>query len=363
MKMYLTSCLRSIAACCLLWLVAWCPPLLAQGVPVTVTEVTEAPVYRELRLTGTVTSARSAELSVSVGGLVQNLLVEEGAKVESGDLLLELDPELAELEWQAASAAAEQAKVDFEDARRRLGEVESLSIKDSIAETEVRNIRAEVASREAQLAAARAQAASRRAVLDRHTLRAPFDGVINSKLTEVGQWVTPGQAVLGLIEMDSLRVDFAVSEEFLPGLTPNAQISFRLNAIPDRRYQGRIATIVPVTDPGARTFLLRVKPEHEGDGMLPGMSAEATLKLDTGEQGLAIPRDAMLRYPDGRIVAWVLVENDDGAPTAQERRIRIGHAFDGMIEIIDGLAPGEKVVVRGNEGLQHGQLVRVITTD
>lgn len=363
MKPGFHPCQRALAICCLVFAAVLCVPLRAEeALPVRVAEVEQVSIFRELRLTGTVTSARSAELSVSVGGLVQRLLVEEGANVEAGDVLLVLDSELADYEWQAAKAAAEQARVELEDARRRLNEVESLVIEDSIAETEVRNIRAEVAGNEARLAGARAQASQRRAVLERHTLRAPFDGVVSSKLTEVGQWVTPGQAVLGLIEMDALRVDFAVVEDFLPGLTPNADISFRLNATPDRHYRGRIATIVPVTDPGARTFLLRVDPDGEGDGMLPGMSAEAILKLDTGSSGIAAPRDAILRYPDGRVMVWVLSAGD-GETRVRERRVRIGHAFDGMIEIQDGLEPGEQVVVRGNEALQHDQAVRVLDAD
>lgn len=330
----------------------------AEAVPVEVAEVVQAPILREVRLTGTVTAERNARLSVATGGLVDRIAVEEGTHVAPGDVLLELDPELAELQWQAARASAEQTRLALGDARRRLREARALAPQQSIAETAVRDLEAEVAEDEALLSEAQARAGYQRALLERHTLRAPFAGVVSGKLTELGQWVEPGQAVLDLVAIDALRLDFAVAEDYLPRITPDAAVSFRLNAAPERTYRGRVATIVPVTDPGARTFLLRVHADEPVAGLLPGMSVEATLRLKTGSEGLTVPRDATLRYPDGRVIVWTVVSGDDG-PTVQENLVRIGLAFDGLVEVREGLTAGDRVVVRGNEALQGGQRVQV----
>jgi multidrug efflux pump subunit AcrA (membrane-fusion protein) len=97
--------------------------------------------------------------------------------------------------------------------------------------------------------------------------------------------------------------------------------------------------------------------------MIPGMSARATLRLGSGREGVVVPRDALLRYPDGRITVWVLEDSGEGgAPSVSERRVRTGRAFGGEMEITDGLEPGARVVVRGNEGLREGQRVRVQQT-
>lgn len=327
-------------------------------VPVEIAEVVQAPILREVRLTGTVTAERNARLSVATGGLVQGITVEEGSRVAPGDVLLELDPELAELQWQAARASAEQARLALRDARRRLQEARALAPQQSIAETAVRDLEAEVAEDEALLSAAQAREGYQLALLERHTLRAPFAGVVSGKLTELGQWVEPGQAVLDLVAMDALRLDFAVAEDYLPRITPDAAVSFRLNAAPERIYRGTVATIVPVTDPGARTFLLRVHADEPVDRLMPGMSVEATLRLQTSQEGLTVPRDATLRYPDGRVIVWTVVPGEDG-PRVRENLVRIGLAFDGLVEIREGLSAGDRVVVRGNEALQGGQRVQV----
>jgi RND family efflux transporter MFP subunit len=330
----------------------------AESVPVEVAEVVQAPILREVRLTGTVTAERNARLSVATSGLVKKITVEEGTHVAPGDVLLELDPELAELQWQAASASTEQARLALRDARRRLQEARALAPQQSIAETAVRDLEAEVAEDEALLSEAQARAGYQKALLERHTLRAPFAGVISGKLTELGQWVEPGQAVLDLVAMDALRLDFAVAEDYLPRITQDAAVSFRLNAAPERLYRGRVATIVPVTDPGARTFLLRVYADEPVERLLPGMSVEATLRLETGSEGITVPRDATLRYPDGRVIVWTIVPGEDG-PRVRENLVTTGLAFDGLVEIREGLAAGDRVVVRGNEALQGGQRVQL----
>ncbi len=334
----------------------------ADGVPVTVADAREMPIRQEVRVTGTVTSKQSARLSVATGGLVQAIRVEEGSAVNAGDPLLELDPELAQLQWEAARAGAEQARLALADARRRLSEAQTLAPQRSIAETAVRDLEAEAAEDAAFLARAEAQAGYQHALLERHILRAPFDGVISAKLTEIGQWVEPGQAVLDLVATSDLRLDFAVAEDFLARLTPDTEVAFQLSADPGQRYRGKIATVVPVADPGARTFLLRVHCEQCPAILAPGMSVVATLRLQTARTGVVVPRDATLRYPDGRVVVWSVAPGEDG-PVAREHLVRTGLAFDGLVEIVEGLTAGQQVVVRGNEALQNGQRLRVTGAD
>ena len=88
------------------------------------------------------------------------------------------------------------------------------------------------------------------------------------------------------------------------------------------------------------------------------MSARVELQLDSGQTGTVVPRDAVLRHADGRVLVWV-VDTNNGTVTAIERRVRSGRTFDGKVEIVSGLEAGEEVVVRGNESLRVGQQVSV----
>lgn len=328
------------------------------GAPVTVVDIRQQSIFRQVPLTGTVTSLRNARLSAATSGLVNELAVDVGSRVAAGDVLLQLDPELAALQLQSAEASVLQARNALEDARRRLNEARELAPQRSIAESVVRDLESEVAVDDATLQQARADAGYRRALLERHTVRAPFDGVVGAKLTEVGEWVTPGQAVLELVATDAVRLDFPVAEDFLPAIHRGGEVRYQLNATPGEEYAGEVATVVPVTDPGARTFLLRVRPQEEGPALQPGMSVRAVLQLPTQRSALVVPRDATLRYPDGRTVVWT-VENGDNGPQAVEHPVQTGLQFEGLVEIRSGLEADARVVVEGNEALQVGQAVQV----
>lgn len=324
--------------------------------PVTVGTAELAPIIEEVPLTGTVTSPRTARLSTSVGGLVQQVHVEAGDRVERGTPLLLLDPELEEIALRRAQAATREASAGLADARRRLRDAQQVE-RLGITEQEVRSLEAEVRIDEAALDRLQAEERRQAALLERHRLAAPFTGVVSRKLTEAGEWVEPGTAVFELVAIDGLRLDFQVSQEYYPRIDGHSAVQVELDAVPDRRLAGRISAVVPVSDSNARTFMIRVVLDTAVP-MIPGMSARAWLRLDKGEQGVVVSRDALVRYPDGRITVWLIDDSDD-KPTVAERLVSTGLAFSGRVEITEGLEPGTRIVLQGNEVLEDGQAVRI----
>ena len=331
--------------------------------PVRVESVSNRSIMSEINVTGTVTSPRTAVLSTAVAGLVADLTIDEGHRVETGDALLKLDAELAQLALERALAEVRQRETALADARRRFTEAEKVGTQRAIARTEVESLRAEVTSDEAALAAARAAAREQRAIVERHTLKAPFAGVISERLAELGEWVNPGDGLLELVATDNLRFDFRVGQENFAAVSPGIPVEITLDAVPDSSLSGRVGTIVPVKNPSARTFLVRVLADPvEADAPLritPGMSVRGKLKIDTGRSGVAVSRDAILRFPDGRVTVWVVDAGGD-LPVVREQIVRTGFEFDGVVEIRSGLAAGARVVVRGNETLQEGQKVSIL---
>jgi RND family efflux transporter MFP subunit len=331
------------------------------GAPVGVAQSATQAIYRQLQVTGTVTSARSARLSAATSGQVASVAVDAGSRVTQGDVLVTLDPEIPELEYQSADARERQARLALQDAQRRLEEARELVPQRSIAESVVRDLEAEVAEDEAALRAASAEALRRKALLERTRVRAPFDGVVAAKLTEVGEWINPGQAVVTLVSSEELRLDFAVADDYLGEIDDSVSVSYQVGQDGEDSYPGTIATAVPVSDPTARTFLLRVSPGTDRPVLVPGMSVSALLQIPAGRDGVVVARDAVVRYPDGRSVVWVVESGEEG-PMATERLIRAGQQFAGQVEIVSGLEAGEQIVVRGNETLRIGQRVQVNRT-
>jgi len=325
-------------------------------VPVRVDAAREQPIQRSVPLTGTVTSARSALLSAATSGLVTRLNVDAGSVVATGEVLLELDPALAQWQWQSATASAEVARVALADAQRRLAEARKLAPQFTISESAVRDLEAEVAQDDADLQRAEAEAGYRKGLLDRHQVRAPFPGVVSAKQTELGEWVEPGQSVLTLVATQELRMDFPVAEDYLADVTLATPVTYTLGDNAADARPGVVTTVVPVTEPGARTFLLRVRARESDARMIPGMSARAQLTLDAGRRGLTVPRDAIVKFPDGRAVVWV-VERDDEGLLVTETRVTTGLIVDGRVEIREGLDAGDQVVVQGNEALRNSQRI------
>ncbi|MFA9462172.1 efflux RND transporter periplasmic adaptor subunit [Thiohalorhabdus methylotrophus] len=330
-----------------------------QAPPVRVTKAETAPIIREVQLTGTVTSPKVARVSTSVGGLVETMRVDSGDRVEAGMPLLKLDRKLEKLQLRQERAAVAEAEEQLADARRRLSEARRLVRNQNIPESEVRSREAEVRIEQAALERLRARAEHQAERVARHSVDAPFNGVVSRKLTAAGEWVDPGTAVVELVAMDGLRLDFQAPQGYYPRIDAGAPIRVRLESVPDNPLDGRVAATIPVSDPEARTFTVRVHMNREEVPITPGMSASATLPLETGRRGVVVPRDALLRYPDGRKTVWV-VEKDGDGHVAREHKVQTGLSFDGRVEIRSGLEAGARVVTRGNEALQEGQRVRLV---
>lgn len=330
-----------------------------KAAPVAVTEAEARPIVREERVTGTVTSPRAAALSTQVGGMVSRLTVEAGDRVDQGETVVELDRELAAHALDTARAEARRAEAVLANARRRLDEGRRLVDEGSIPQSDFEDRAAAERIAVADLAAARAEASHQAAVVARYRIGAPFAGVIARRVAELGEWLEPGDTVVELVATGGLRFDFRVPQELYPLLAGDTRVTVRLDALPERDFAGRIEAIVPVSDPGVRTFLLRVVPADAAHpAITPGMSARGVLAIDTGRHGVTVPRDALLRYPDGRVSVWLLERSGDRT-RARERFVGLGLTFGDRVEIREGLEAGATVVVEGNEALEDGQAVRV----
>jgi len=325
---------------------------------VVIATAQEASVVEEVPIVGTVTSPRVARLSPQVAGLVSEVLVDAGARVEAGATLLRLDQALATLDVEAAEAASLQAREELADARRRLRDAERLVTSRGIAETEVEARRSEVRADQANLNLRRAELRRVEERLRRHVVEAPFAGVISEKGAEAGEWVVPGDQVLELVSDRALRIDFQVAQRFFPRIDERSRVRVRFDAMPDTPLETPISRVVPVSDPSARTFLIRIDADQADLRLTPGMSAGGHLLLSSAETALVVSRDAVLRHPDGRVTAWVLDEDGDTSPVS-ERLLQTGLTFDGLIVVESGLELGTRIVIEGNEGLQAGQVVSV----
>ncbi|MGM0451059.1 MAG: efflux RND transporter periplasmic adaptor subunit [Pseudomonadota bacterium] len=324
---------------------------------VGVAKLEQATVTETTRINGSVVARRHSSLSTSVSGRIETVSVEAGDRVSEGEPLLQLDDERDGLTLDSASASVSEARASLDEARRRLREAESVGAGSNIAATEVSARRSAVAEAEARLARLEAERERQRVEVERHRIEAPFAGLVTERNSDPGEWVDPGDTLLTLVDTDHLYLDFQVPQTFF-----GREGEARLTLTGPKNLAGRelpISAVIGVVAPELRTYRLRSAPD-DVTGLSPGMSVTARLSLDTGQQGVAVPRDAINRYPDGRVTVWTLGEKDDDGYKVEENLITVAGDPDGeTVVVTKGVEEGDRVVTRGNESLSSGMGVRV----
>jgi RND family efflux transporter MFP subunit len=334
----------------------------AQGEPdaprVTVGTAKDPGFGPRFSLFGSLTAERHASLSPRVDGLVSRIAVDAGDQVEEGQLLAELDPDIGHQVLSRARAGLQEAQARRREAERLLVIGRQLS-EQTIARSQIEARESEVALARAVEASARASVREQEELIARHQLPAPFRGVISERLTEVGAWVQRGTPVFTLVATDRVRLDLRVPQERFSELGADARIQVLADALGGVPLKARVGAIVPVTDPRARTFLLRLIVDDPQRRLLPGTSARAEISSEPAEGAVEISRDALRRQPDGSYHVFVVEEND-GRLLARRESVRILYERDGQIVVMGELRAGQRVVTRGNEGLENGQVVELV---
>ncbi len=333
--------------------------------PVTVATAELGPLFQEVSLTGTATARRVSKLSPRVDGLVAEMLIDAGDMVQKGEVLVRLDKDLADIELASARAALDEAEAQLKEATRQRDEAAELVAKKHIPETTYESTIAQVEINEAAVKRLQAEYRRQQEIVERHIIRAPFDGVVGAKLVEVGEWVQTGTPVIELVEIDTLRVDVPVPQHYFRQVEIGTPATVRFDALPDRTFEAQVTMKVPVSNPAARTFPVRIEMDNRARLKAPGMSARVTLLMreEGAADALKVPRDAVVRLPDGSQTVW-LITDKDGVPSATPVVVRTGRSAGNSIEILGkALNPSDRIVVRGNENLQPGQPVRIIDDD
>jgi RND family efflux transporter MFP subunit len=327
--------------------------------PVTLAEVTREVLRQEVPLSGSSVPWRRVPLSPRVEGLVSEILVDEGSWVEPGDPILELDAHLAEIAVEIAQARLEGASALQRDAIRKRDELLKLKQGRHASETSIASAVAEVEIVTADLTRERAELARARELRQRHSVAAPFAGMVVDKQVEVGQWVQRDDAVIELVAMDRLRVRAPLPQRFYPQVRAGSKARVLFDALPEREFEGKVFARVALGNAASRSFPLLIDIPNPDHLLAPGMSARVLVELDEGtSEALTVPRDAVVAKSDGSRQVWRVSEADDGF-TVSAVAVETGRAQGDRLEVVSGgLQPGDRVVLLGNENLQPGQAVR-----
>jgi membrane fusion protein (multidrug efflux system) len=186
------------------------------------------------------------------------------------------------------------------------------------------------------------------------TLMAPFDGVLGLRKVSVGDYVTPGQDMVNLESIASLKVDFRVPEIFLAALKPGQEIGVTVDAFPGRRFDGVVYAIDPLVDEAGRSVALRARIPNADRELRPGAFVSVTLVVERRENAVMVPEQAMVARGGEQFVYRIV----DGV--AVLTGVTTGKRRNAQVEIIKGLAAGDVVVTAGQMKLRDGVAVTVL---
>ncbi|MCK0094981.1 efflux RND transporter periplasmic adaptor subunit [Yoonia sp. F2084L] len=317
------------------------------------------PVFAE------VTTARDGNVAGRVAGNVETVVVLAGTRVEKGDLLVELNDDLltiqlAQSQAQLAEAAAgiETARARVDRARVALDRVEALRGGTSFSQGRFDDAQADFLEAEAQFveAQAREKSAQSRVAetsyqLDRSQILAPFSGVVLEVNTIPGAFIQAGTPVVRLLDTDAFEVRASVPSRYTAFLQPGQIVAASTETGAELTLELR--AVLPVEDPSTRTrAVLFAAPDlSKVTSAAVGQSLTVEIPVGAARDVLSVPKDALVQARGG----WtVFVAADD---QAQPRQVTLGVPLGDRYEVLGGLAPGDLVVVRGNERLRPGQAI------
>jgi membrane fusion protein (multidrug efflux system) len=294
----------------------------------------------EVERTGTLRALQEAKIFNQEEGAVLAVKVHEGDRVAAGDVLARLDDRVLRAEYSKARAQREEAAANL----KRLARLAERKLVSQETLEKARTGHA-VAAAEERLLETR---------FGHMTVTAPFDGVISARRVNPGDVAPKHSHLFTLVDPTSLVTDVTVSELLLPRLAVGDTATVRIDALGDTGFAGRIHRIYPTVDPGTRRGHLEVVLDPVPRGASAGQFCRITLSTHA-EERLVAPLAAVRRDNEG---AHVYRVGDDD--TAQRSPVVLGLRVADEVEVLDGLAAGDRVVVSGFLGLANGKKVKAV---
>jgi RND family efflux transporter MFP subunit len=334
------------------------PPAVVRGASVATVSLEAIPELQEA--VGTVKARNSAQVAARIAGSVSGVYVKEGERVARGKLLVAI--EAAESGAAAAGAASgvEDALRAVEEARSRQKLADAtferyrrLFAEQAVTrqEFEVRQMEQEVAAQgvsraEARLGQSRQGARAAGTIAGYGKVVSPISGVVVAKPVEAGQTVFPGTPLVTVEGEGGFRLEVAAGEGLLGKVQPGDQVGIAVEGAP---ATGRVSEIVPIVDPGSRTFTVKI--DVPAQGLRSGNFGKAFFRTGA-RQGIAVPAAAIVER--GALTSVWAVSKEG---IARLRLVKLGSPLGSRVEVVSGLSAGERIVTAGAEKVTDGAKV------
>jgi membrane fusion protein (multidrug efflux system) len=316
------------------------PPTEVPATPVKAAQAKRGPASSKVEAVGDVMAGESVVLRPEITGRVAAIRFEEGRKAKLGEVLLELNAD-----EQRAAVAQSQSSVQLE--QQSFQRIRDMRTKNLASQQQYDESLARLQSAEAVLERDRVR-------LSKTQLPAPFDGIVGLRQVSLGDYVSPGQALVNLESLDPIKLDFKLPEKYAARITKGLKVEATVEAWPGRLFTGEILAVDPKLDEATRTVKARARLSNADLALRPGMFARVVLDLGAARTALFVPEQAVEAKGSKAMVFRVT----DGK--ALLTPVKTGERRPGLVEISEGLKEGDWVVTEGQLKLGDGSPVTII---
>lgn len=308
--------------------------------PVETARVVQGELTAHYAATATLQAEHEAKLISQVPGTVLELLVEEGDKVQRGQLLARVDATHSRLQLRESEADLQRRKNDVERG-------EKLLARHLIAANAQDQAESDFAVRRAEVNLARVR-------VDKSEIRAPFDGIITRRWIKQGQLLAANDAVFDIANFADLRAELRVPERDAVAIAAGQTVDFTVDALGNRHFEGKVERVAPVVDRDSGTVKVTVRVDNRDRSLRPGLFTRMDIAFLHLANAVLMPKAAVLGSRGAEAVYVI----EDGK--AHRQPIRTGYDSGSRVQVIEGLAAGTEVVVTGQASLNDGALVEVL---
>lgn len=294
----------------------------------------------EVTAVGSLEANESTVIRSEIAGRITSIQFKEGERAKKGSVLLTINSEEFQAQLNQIKAVVALNKMNFERAQQ-------LRPEGLIAERAYDEAESRLKESEASLALAQVR-------LDKSILRAPFGGRLGLRHVSPGDFVQPGQAIVNLEDIDSIKVDFRLPEIYLNRIEEGQLVQVGVDVSPDRLFEGKIYAIDSRIDNATRTVLVRARVPNPAGALHPGMFARVVVVLGERENAVFVPEEAVVPMGGDKFLYRVV----DGK--AALTKVRLGLRKEGRVEIIEGVGPEETVITAGQMKLFDGAPVMIV---
>ena len=313
------------------------------------------PLALTLPLSGSLTPLAQATVRSKVSGVVKQTTVQEGMQVAAGQVIARLDDSEARARVAQQQAAVNEASARLALAKKNQANSAALLKQNYIAQNAYDTSSNAVDLAQAALDSARAQLDLARIALNDTTIRAPLSGVVSKRHAQAGEKLSPDSPVFSIVDLKQLTLDAQVPASDIPRIKVGQEVQFKVDGFGERKFAGKVLRINPAAEAGSRAMLVYIGVDNPDGALRAGMFAKGMVTTEKTSTHPLLPLLGV-RQDHGRDIVYRV---DSGKVVAQPVKLGLRNEDDGLVEAIDGIAPGALVLSVKLDGVKPGDKVKL----